>query len=54
MYYYGGGGNYGPPRGRPTKVYLIIAGISIIFGAINEVFGVLFLIFACYLAWVSS
>lgn len=52
MYYYGG--NNRPPRGRSGKVYLIIALIGAVLGGLNEILGVLFIVFGCYMAWVTS
>lgn len=52
MYFYGG--NNRPPRGRSGKVYLTIALIGVVLGCINETLGALFIVFGCYLAWVSS
>lgn len=49
--YYNGGN---APRGRSGKVYLVLAIIALVLGAINETLGALFLIVSCYLAWVTS
>ncbi len=43
-----------PPSGRSMKVYVIIMIIGAVLGAINEVFGAMFIIFASYLAWMTS
>ena len=43
-----------PPTGRKPIVYIVLAIIAAILGAINEVVGIVFLVFSWYLAWVTS
>lgn len=54
MSYYCGGCGGNAPRGRKSSVYIILAAVAVILGLVNETLGFLFLVFSCYLAWVSS